>query len=193
MTFRNHESDDKGVDHGHPGEVEEEAAGAEDGKEGRGQLDCHKYGSVLEGDQDPRGEAFQGRGEPLCHENPGEGDDADPDGEHEGEEEDDHGPGGEGLTDQLGLLGKVESACQANRDGGENGGRQIQPSPSQPEDFKGFLFIIGCYLCMRREEKQVPRALAKAVLTATACSFPIPNSSKRSMAKKAMLYMPVRG
>ena len=34
MSFRNHESDDKGVDHGHPGEVEEEAAGAEDGKEG---------------------------------------------------------------------------------------------------------------------------------------------------------------
>ena len=150
MTFRNHESDDKGVDHGHPGEVEEEAAGAEDGKEGRGQLDCHKYGSVLEGDQDPRGEAFQGRWEPLCHENPGERDDADPDGEHEGEEEDDHGPGGEGLTDQLGLLGTVGSACQSDGDGGENGGGQIQPSPSQPEqeDFLKVFYSSSVATCV---------------------------------------------
>ena len=155
MSFRNHKSDDKGVHDGHPGEVEEEAASAENSKEGGGQLDCHKYGSVLEGDQDPCGEAFQGGWEPLCHENPGEGDDANPDGEHEGKEEDDHGPGGEGLADQLSLLGKVESACQSDGDGGENGGGQIQPSPSQPEQegFKGFLFIIGFYLGMRREEK----------------------------------------
>ena len=150
MSFRNHKSDDKGVHDGHPGEVEEEAASAENSKEGGGQLDCHKYESELEGDQDPRDEAFQGGREPLGHENPGEGDDGDPDGEHEGKEEDDHGPGGEGVADQLGLLGEVESARQADGDGGENGGGQIQSSPSQSEreDFLKVFFSSSVATCV---------------------------------------------
>ena len=65
MTFRNHESDDKGVNHGHPGEVEEEAAGAEQPEDEAGGLHRHEDHQEVGGDGGSLHHGLQLGAEPL--------------------------------------------------------------------------------------------------------------------------------